>query len=394
MKRLVFVGMTLAILIVFMLAWWQDSRKEWVSVQERYNAQAQKREPLGIRQIMVEPLGRIDRCTTCHLAIDRPKAALAEQPFTAHPGDYLKDHPIEKFACTVCHAGQGLATTVRAAHGEVKHWEEPLLRGPLVQASCFKCHGNTATIRPQAPMLVLGQQLFKQHGCVGCHTLHGFGQTVSVDLTEAGSKNLHQLDFTFVEGTHTLPQWLYEHFKDPQHVTPGFRKAELPPGEPEILPSAMPQYRLTDEEAWALTIYMLSLTKEQIPIRYYQHSARPQDPSELRLTDPLTYGRAVFSKYGCAGCHGQQGQGGRPNWNATGGQQVPALTYVKEGYTKEALKAFIQRGSQPVAKLDPHGPAPSLYMPRWQEKISSEELDALVEYLYSLAPHEEARAAP
>ncbi|MBI4355872.1 MAG: c-type cytochrome [Candidatus Omnitrophica bacterium] len=392
MKRQIFVLLSLATLVVFLMAWAADSRKEWVGIQERFNARAAKPEPIGIRQIMVAPLNRIDRCTTCHLAIDRPKAAQAEQPFTAHPGDYLKSHPVEKFACTVCHAGQGLATTVQAGHGEVRHWEQPLLRGALVQSSCAKCHGDLETIKAYAPMLVRGRQLFKEEGCIGCHALHGFGQTVSVDLSEAGSKNLHQLDMTFVKGPHTLSQWLYEHFKDPQRITPGFTRQELPQGEMEIAPTAMPNYRLTDEEAQALTIYMMSLTDEQVPGKYVKSLAAPEPP--ITTENAVAYGRAVFDKYGCVGCHGQNGQGGRNNWNAVDGQQVPALTYVKAGYTKEALKAFIARGSQPLAKLDPHGPSPSLYMPRWQEKISDEELNALVEYLYRLAPDETASAAP
>ncbi len=37
------------------------------------------------------------------------------------------DHPVEKFGCTSCHGGQGWAIDTEAAHGQVAHWEEPLL---------------------------------------------------------------------------------------------------------------------------------------------------------------------------------------------------------------------------------------------------------------------------
>ena len=40
-----------------------------------------------------------------------------------------------------------------------------------------------------APLLVKGRQLFQAKGCYGCHTVHEFGQTVSSDLSEIGSKS-------------------------------------------------------------------------------------------------------------------------------------------------------------------------------------------------------------
>ena len=33
---------------------------------------------------------RVDRCTTCHVAITKPQLALAEEPFTAHPGSLAR----------------------------------------------------------------------------------------------------------------------------------------------------------------------------------------------------------------------------------------------------------------------------------------------------------------
>ena len=40
---------------------------------------------------------------------------------------------------------------------------------------------------------------------------------------------------------------------------------------------------------------------------------------------PLERGRGVYKKYGCAGCHGPDAQGGVPNPNAKTAQQVPGL---------------------------------------------------------------------
>jgi len=85
---------------------------------------------------------KMDRCTTCHLAIDKAGFEKYPQPFTTHPNldVYLGSksvHPIDKIGCTVCHEGMGQSVSFRdASHmptGEKQkdewekkyHWEEP-----------------------------------------------------------------------------------------------------------------------------------------------------------------------------------------------------------------------------------------------------------------------------
>jgi mono/diheme cytochrome c family protein len=386
MKRLFFLIGTAVLAGLFFLSFWQDANREWATYQRRFFRSLAKDERRGmtggIKQLAVTDLHRVDRCTSCHLAIDKPQLALAEEPFTAHPGDYLAWHPPETFGCTVCHGGQGLATEAAAAHGEVKHWEQPLLRGRLVQASCRKCHGNLQAIQSHVPLLRQGVELYRQHGCAGCHVVQGFGQTVSIDLSDIGDKPWQLLDFTFVEGSHNLAQWIYEHFKEPRKITPGFRKDELPPGEEEIYPTFMPHYGLTDEQAWALTVYMLSLTQEKLPATYVIPAPPRVEPVHATAVEA---GRAVFEKYGCSGCHGAGGLGGRKNWNAQLGEEAPALVHAKAYYDRESLKELIRHGRQPVPRADPTRPIPPLYMPAWKERISEDELDQLADYLLSLS---------
>ena len=386
MKRVLFLLGTVLLTALFVLAYWEDANREWTDYQRTLFRSLSRDERRGIargvKQLIVSDLQRVDRCTTCHVAIDKPSLALAEEPFTAHPGDYLAWHPPEKFGCTVCHGGQGLATEVKAAHGEVTHWEEPLMRGVLIQSSCRKCHGDLQAIQTHVPQLLHGIQLYKQLGCAGCHAIHDVGQTVSIDLSDIGDKPWELLDFTFVEGPHTLAQWLGEHFTEPRQVTPGFRKEELPPGEEEVYPTFMPNYGLSDDEALALTIYMLSLTGKNLPATYVIPA--PPPPPEPVYASSVEAGRAVFQKYGCLGCHGMDGLGGRKNWNAQLGQEVPSLVSVKAYYDRDSLKEFIRNGRQPVPRLETTRPHPPLYMPSWKERISEEELDHLVDYLFSL----------
>jgi mono/diheme cytochrome c family protein len=396
MKRLLFVLFTAALAVLFFVALGQDMNREWTSYQRQFLKSLERGERRGvtggIKQIQATELRRVDRCITCHVAIDRPQLALAEEPFTAHPGQYLTWHPPEKFGCTVCHGGQGLATEVKAAHGQVKHWEQPLLTGPYVQASCYKCHGDVQSIREHVPQLAQGIALYEQLGCAGCHTINGFGQTVSVDLSDIGDKPLQLLDFTFVGGghggghssDHELRQWIYEHFLEPRNVTPGFRKDELPPGEEEVYPTFMPNYGLSEEEAHALTIYMLSLTAEQLPAKYVRPARGTPPPT---YTSAVEQGKAVFQKYGCVGCHGQDGRGGRKNFNAQWGQEVPSLVQVANYYDRHSLKQLIETGRQPVPRIDQSRPRPPFFMPAWKSRIPDGELDALVEYLMTLREH-------
>src|SRR3981189_1095773 len=108
-------------------------------------------------------VAKMDRCQTCHLAIDKKGYEKYPQPFTTHPdlATYLggsSTHPIDRIGCTVCHEGMGQSVSFRdAAHmpssekqqeeGEKKYgweqphwWDYPMLPTKMTEASCAKCH--------------------------------------------------------------------------------------------------------------------------------------------------------------------------------------------------------------------------------------------------------------
>ncbi len=387
MKRLLFLILSAALTGLFAYALWLDTNRDWTRYQSAFKKTlepAQRRSvPGGIQQLLVNNLDRVDRCTTCHVAIDKPQLALAEEPFKAHPGKYLEWHPIEKFGCTVCHGGQGLATDTKAAHGDVKHWEEPLLRGSFVQSSCASCHGNLQAIGEHVPLLVKGKALFREEGCYGCHVVKDFGGQVSVELTQVGSKpyQLIHADFEMMPHPHDRIHWLLTKLHSPRSLNPGVRTAQLPPGEEEVFPTAMPQFGFTEEEKQALTVYLLSL-REFDPPSSFVDPALPE-PAPV-YASAIERGRAVFHQFGCVGCHNVDGAGGRHNWNAGLGEEVPALLHVKAYYSEDELKDLLRHGRQPAYRGNAHRPVPSLYMPAWKDKLSEEDLDALVAYLYSL----------
>ena len=82
-----------------------------------------------IKQIHIKEVDLVDRCESCHLGTREPveltKAAMGgEAAFTSHPTrDLLKIHDPERFGCTPCHNGNGIATSsVEKGHGNYPQW--------------------------------------------------------------------------------------------------------------------------------------------------------------------------------------------------------------------------------------------------------------------------------
>jgi mono/diheme cytochrome c family protein len=115
-------------------------------------------------------------------------------------------------------------------------------------------------------------------------------------------------------------------------------------------------------------------------------SGNAPSAEELAKMTPVDRGHAVFRKYGCFQCHGQDGKGGVSNFNAKTAEQVPSLIYVADGYTKSELIAFISRGERNIPRKNPAGPEPPHFMPKWGPVISANELSDLADFLFSLKP--------
>ncbi|PYR15126.1 MAG: hypothetical protein DMG00_01240 [Acidobacteria bacterium] len=139
---------------------------------------------------------KMDRCQTCHLAIDKKGYEKYPEPFTTHPNleTFLgssSPHPIDRVGCTVCHEGMGQSVSFRdAAHAprdekqkeewEKKyHWEEPhlwdypMLPTRMTEASCAKCHKQQVYV-PHADNLDVAYGTFERAGCYACHKTRGF----------------------------------------------------------------------------------------------------------------------------------------------------------------------------------------------------------------------------
>jgi len=136
--------------------------------------------PIQIRQIHVKDVDLVDRCESCHLGTREPvmltKAAMGgEGVFTSHPNkELLKVHDPERFGCTPCHGGNGVATSsVTKAHGRHKFWLWPAHARENMQAGCQQCHYKEV-LTEMADTLNQGREIFRLRGCMGCHRYEGF----------------------------------------------------------------------------------------------------------------------------------------------------------------------------------------------------------------------------
>ena len=157
-------------------------------------------------------VAKMDRCQTCHLAIDRAGYEKYPQPFRTHPNlnVYLgsnSKHPLDQVGCTVCHEGMGQSVSFRdASHApsspeQAHEWEEkydweephlwdyPMLPVNMTEASCAKCHKQEVFV-PNAEKLNVAYATYERAGCYACHKTRGFEnlRKPGPTLTHIGSK--------------------------------------------------------------------------------------------------------------------------------------------------------------------------------------------------------------
>lgn len=258
------------ILVVHGLVFYKQFFHKWQDYQTTYFDQARGlaktdteraavtgRSP-RIEQLIVTRFGetRIDRCTTCHIAMDDPRFDKHAEPLKTHPysaalGDRMvnnrweRRHKFSDFGCTVCHDGQGRGLETHYSHGEDHYWPDPLagfivqanwrkdlqpkLKGKqFMEANCAQCHTEeaftgTATVSR-------GRQLFQATNCYGCHRIEGLSDgTLGPDLTESGKK--FKVDY------------LWESIVEPRANS---------------VTSFMPKFNLSEDDVRALVIFLKS----------------------------------------------------------------------------------------------------------------------------------------
>ena len=150
---------------------------------------------------------------------------------------------------------------------------------------------------PEARLEFVGHETIAQMGCFGCHDIKGFenSKPIGTELTLEGSKEIEKLDFGFIDIPRTRQAWFFQKLKEPRIFDRGKVKAYH-----EKL--RMPQFDFTDEQAEALTLFILSLQKAEIPLEM-------KDRVDLK-EEQVEAGRLLLAKFNCQGCHTLDGKEG------------------------------------------------------------------------------------
>ncbi|GMV39865.1 MAG: hypothetical protein AMXMBFR64_15810 [Myxococcales bacterium] len=389
----------------------KDHFSEWRATQERYNSLASAPIPVELRQVWKPDRGTVDRCTSCHLGMGPAEPLSAEKVFAAHPP---MPHDPSDIGCTVCHSGQGRATTAAGAHGKVAHWTEPLLPMEHIEAGCGSCHGDARPASSQT--IARGEALFAQADCYACHKVDGKGRGTGPDLSGVGARAyVHDwnarhaaLAATGANGpwkdsfrpvpldqVAAIDAWLDTRIKAPRLMAAqtlvhdlgclGCHKVRGTGGDdgpelseswrtrtPEWLTehfispqalvpgSLMPDFGLSRDQASLLTTWVLSL----------------RGPGRTR--NERTFAQDGATLYGafCAACHGPSGEGRRYG-------QTPS-TFPAIGSPD-----FLAVASDDMLRKTLLDGRPGRRMPAWGTKeggFRPEEVEALVQHLRSLAP--------
>lgn len=205
--RLSLLVAAVAALVALVAVGVQSSQSEWRRHQEAFVAAGLEEAAPGILEVRACD-GTVDRCMTCHVAIDRADLygrRDLEPPLAPHPVS-LADHPPHLVGCTACHGGTGRALDAATAHAlPGTAAPDPLRASPHIQASCARCHvpGITGSER-----LARGVDLYLRLGCAMCHSLSAGGRggwDYGPDLRGLGRQPLSYLKSSLLEPTANFP---------------------------------------------------------------------------------------------------------------------------------------------------------------------------------------------
>jgi cbb3-type cytochrome c oxidase subunit III len=236
----------------------------------------------------------------------------------------------------------------------------------MTESTCVTCHDAQKLPSDQIPLLSAGRKLYEQKSCGSCHKLNGRGGALGPALDNEGAKTKHQLIMTFLKPPHTTWAWQMAHFRDPGSV---------------VQDSLMRNPTVTDREARALTVYMLSQWRKDVPESYL---AADKIEQKYRMLHPAPLsGEQVYQQY-CVACHGT---GAYSRWDKKFKRFIPAIrgASLLANATPEYLQANIEQGR------------PGTQMPGWGPHaggLQPQEIVAVIEYLRRGAPAVSPRPMP
>lgn len=156
---------------------------------------------------------------------------------------------------------------------------------PALQAEFARPPADAASVEE-------GRRIVTNYQCSGCHSIPGFpeNEKLCVDLSQHGSKPIEELDFARLEEKipHTRAAFFMGKLSTPRDFRDGLK---------------MPRYEFSEEDIKAVTIFLMSLTDDDVPEKFRVRA--PSDDYE----PPGEFGQIV-ADINCFACHRIHGRGG------------------------------------------------------------------------------------
>ncbi len=283
---------------------------------------------------------KIDRCTTCHVFIDRPGYEDQANPYKTHPKvgtlavGVNSAHPAKDFGCTSCHGGVGdrVNDFNSPAHipqnkeqekewKEKYHWHEPhKVPQPMIplqhtEGMCMKCHKDQERL-PMADKLNKGRQLIENYGCYGCHKIEGWQH---LNDNKPGP-SLYKIT-SKVKATEWIRNWIWSPFAfNPRSRMPHFF---------EQANNSKPEFKKKNiAEVNAISEYIIRTSQEYKPFARYAGGNAEN-------------GKVLMETVGCVGCH--QIEGIDDKWNAVGQRKGPYLVNLGSKVNPDWLVSWLKQ---------------------------------------------------
>ncbi|HXH73409.1 MAG TPA: c-type cytochrome [Bacteriovoracaceae bacterium] len=315
---------------------------------------------------------KIDRCTTCHVFIDKAGYEDQENPYKTHPKmatlavGINSAHPVKDFGCTSCHGGVGdrVNDFMSPAHvpqnpkqaklwKDKYHWHEPhKVPQPMVplqytEGQCIKCHKDQEFI-PMAEKLNQGRELVETYGCYGCHKIEGW-------------QHLKKPGPSLLKVTAKVPskEWIRNWIWAPKTFNP---QSKMPQffDQPN---NSVPEYRNRNiAEVNAIAEYIVSTAKEYKPFQRYAGGN-------------ASSGKELIETVGCVGCHMVEGIDEK--WNKVGQKKGTYLTGLGSKVDPDWLVSWLKQ---------PSHYQPDTIMPSF--RLNDKEANDIAAYLLSFKNEE------
>ncbi len=283
---------------------------------------------------------KIDRCTTCHVFIDKVGYEDQSNPYKTHPKiDTLavgvnSSHPVKDFGCTSCHGGVGdrVNDFNSPAHvpqnaAQEKEWvkkyhyhpphkvPQPMLSLQYTEGMCIKCHQGVERL-PMGEKLNRGRELIEQYGCYACHKIEGWQH-----LKKPGPSLLKVT--AKVPSKEWIKNWIWApHAFNPKSRMPHFFN------QPN---NSTPEFKAKNmAEVNAMAEYIVQTAKEYKPLQKY-------------VGGDVTRGKELVETVGCVGCHMVEGIDDK--WNKVGERRGPYLTGLGSKVDNNWLVSWVKNPS-------------------------------------------------